>query len=217
MEESNGSSTAIGTVVATAQNVVTAVVTKRTVTIASDSDLVREADRVLVAATDAMARATLLPELACYYPEYYNRFRNAQGVAPTLCLKPVRIVKIGFNISRVALSDATDATRSNSTCINRTSISRERRRFNVERAFAGRCTSTYACKKFVENGACGEAADAVLAQCKCRRTLTTKFGEVCVERCCARRRRKAGKAGPILWTGFIGSIRGALVRPIDYS
>ena len=107
MEESNGSSTAIGTVVATAQNVVTAVVTKRTVTIASDSDLVREADRVLVAATDAMARATLLPELACYY----NRFRNAQGVAPTLCLKPVRIVKIGFNISRVALSDATDATR----------------------------------------------------------------------------------------------------------
>ena len=64
MEESNGSSTAIGTVVATAQNVVTAVVTKRTVTIASDSDLVREADRVLVAATDAMARATLLPELA---------------------------------------------------------------------------------------------------------------------------------------------------------
>ena len=86
-------------------------------------------------------------------------------------------------------------------CINRTSISRERRRFNVERAFAGRCTSTYACKKFVENGACGEAADAVLAQCKCRRTLTTKFGEVCVERCCARRRKKGRKGGthPLSW------------------
>ena len=81
-------------------------------------------------------------------------------------------------------------------CINRTSISREVRRFNVERAFSGRCTSTYACKKFVANGVCGEVADEVLAQCKCRRTLTTKFGEVCVERCCAaRRRRKRGKGG----------------------
>ena len=76
-------------------------------------------------------------------------------------------------------------------CINRTAVSRDGR-FNVERAFAGRCTSTYACKKFVENGACAEAADAVLAQCKCRRTLTTKFGEVCVERCCAPRREKGG-------------------------
>ena len=87
-------------------------------------------------------------------------------------------------------------------CINRTSISREkRRRFNVERAFAGRCTSTYACKKFVANGACAEAADAVLAQCKCRRTLTTKFGEVCVERCCAPRRKKGRKGGahPLSW------------------
>ena len=60
---------------------------------------------------------------------------------------------------------------------------------------AHRCTSTYACKKFAENGACAEAADAVLAQCKCRRTLTTKFGEVCVERCCAPRRKKGGKDG----------------------
>ena len=51
-------------------------------------------------------------------------------------------------------------------------------------------------KKFVANGACGEVADEVLAQCKCRRTLTTKFDEVCVERCCAaRRRRKRGKGG----------------------
>ena len=83
-------------------------------------------------------------------------------------------------------------------CINRTAISREGQRFNVERAFAGRCTSTYACKKFVENGACAEAADAVLAQCKCRRMLTTKFGEVCVERCCARRRKKGRKGGPHL-------------------
>ena len=50
----------------------------------------------------------------------------------------------------------------------------------------------------VFNGACGEAADAVLAQCKCRRTLTTKFGEVCVERCCAPRRKKGRKGGPHL-------------------
>ena len=53
----------------------------------------------------------------------------------------------------------------------------------------------------VFNGACGEAADAVLAQCKCRRTLTTNFGEVCVERCCAPRRKKGRKGGPHL-TGW---------------
>ena len=77
-------------------------------------------------------------------------------------------------------------------------LSEETKLINVERAFARRCTSTYACKKFVANGACAEAADAVLAQCKCRRTLTTKFGEVCVERCCAPRRKKGRKGGPHL-------------------
>ena len=51
---------------------------------------------------------------------------------------------------------------------------------------------------FIENGACADAADAVLAQCKCRRMLTTKFGEVCVERCCAPRRKKGRKGGPHL-------------------
>ena len=35
----------------------------------------------------------------------------------------------------------------------------------------------------------------MLAQCKCRRTLTTKFGQVCVERYAARR-EETQKVGP---------------------
>ena len=67
----------------------------------------------------------------------------------------------------------------------------------------------------VFNGACGEAADAVLAQCKCRRTLTTNFGEVCVERCCAPRRKKGRKGGthPLGWLHRKKHPRSSRFRP----
>ena len=92
-------------------------------------------------------------------------------------------------------------------CINRTSHLGKRKPFDVERAFEGRCTSTHACKNNIshDDGACAEAADAVLTQCKCRRHITTKVGEVCAERCCVRGGRRwdaVRHAGSHLWSWF---------------